>query len=396
MDPATMMLAVKGGIALYQQVQGMSKKKEAEAAAQRAAAQMRSIKEKDVYGNLQVPTLGAELTRQANAQNTATAMGVLQSVGAIGVLGGVTNIANASTDKILQISAMLQNAEYEKDKFVFQQQQALENRNINRELQMAGMELRGAQSAVSEAKMMEQNAALLGAEAITGYATMKMKEAPLYDKGALGTGKLSTEEQSIVNKRLAEGGMKLEDLKNLSPEQYQSALEQGVIPASSANYEADLAAASVGAPAAFIDPEVARATTQYQVGSPTGEAGMVSRFPSAEQARLQVDENGLPLLGPYPRPVVKAPEMGSVSMFGLGSSTGEAGMVNRFPQSILGQAQVVGPNALSPRMPSLESSMVNRFPGMEYSRINRPQVDANGFPIFGPYPMSNNPMFPPF
>jgi hypothetical protein len=225
MDPATMMLAVKGGIALYQQVQGMSKKKEAEAAAQRAAAQMRSIKEKDVYGNLQVPTLGAELARQANAQNTATAMGVLQSVGAIGVLGGVTNIANASTDKILQISAMLQNAEYEKDKFVFQQQQELENRNINRQLQMAGMELRGAQSAVSEAKMMKQNAALLGGEAVTGYAVMKMKEAPLYEKGTLGTGKLSTEEQSIVNKRLAEGGMKLEDLKNLSPEQYPNVME---------------------------------------------------------------------------------------------------------------------------------------------------------------------------
>ena len=225
MDPATMMLLAKSGIAIYQQAQGMSKKKEAEAAAQRAAAQMRSIKEKDVYGNLQTPTLGAELARQANAQNTATAMGVLQSVGAMGVLGGVTNIANASTDKILQIAAGLQNDQYERDKFVFQQQQELENRRINREMNMVGMELQGAQSAVAEAKMTKQNAALLGAEAVTGYATMKMAEAPLYEKGTLVNGKLSTEEQAIVDKRLAEGGMKLEGLKSLSPEQYPSVMD---------------------------------------------------------------------------------------------------------------------------------------------------------------------------
>lgn len=209
MDPATMMLLAKAGMAAYQGIKSYSNQKDAERAAQRAAAKMRAIKETDYSMGLQVPTLGAELARQSFAQSEATSLRTLQSAGALGVLGGVTNLANQSTDRILQIAAGLQSAEYERDKFRMQQQQALESRQITREMSMAGMELSGAQAAVAESKRGIQEAGKLAAGAVGDYAEMKLKYSDLYPQ---------SNEKAIVNKRLSEGGMSMSDLKNLEPE----------------------------------------------------------------------------------------------------------------------------------------------------------------------------------
>ena len=176
-----MMLLAKGGMAIYQGIQGISKQKEAERSAQRAAAKMRAIEEQNVIGGLQVPTLGAELARQELGQQVATSVEALRSAGAAGVLGGIPSLVDVSSDKALEIAAGLQEAEYQRDKFVREQEQALEGRRVAREMSMAGMELQGAQAAVAEGKMAQQEALKLGAEAVTGFAEMKLKDSDLYD-----------------------------------------------------------------------------------------------------------------------------------------------------------------------------------------------------------------------
>jgi len=265
MDPATMMLLGKAGMAVYQGIQGKSKQKEAERAAQRAAAKMRAIEEENVIEGLQVPTLGAELARQELGQQVATSVEALRSAGAAGVLGGIPSLVDVSTDKALEIAAGLQEAEYQRDKFVLQQEQALEGRRVAREMGMASMELQGAQAAVAEGRRSQQEALKLAAEGLTGFAEMKLKYSDLYPQQ-----KTSDMKQYIASEQQKANdftGKKLE----LTPTK----------PLEGPGY-------------------------YFNSGSPTGETAMVEGFPQmeatkvlSEQEALDVQKRSLGYL-PYP------------------------------------------------------------------------------------------------
>lgn len=185
-------LGIQGTIAGVQYFQGREKQKEADLAAQRAAAKLAGIEEADEVSGLQVPTLGAELARQELGQQFATSVSAAQSAGAAGVLGGIPSLANLGADKALDIAAQLDALEKQRDQFVAQQLQARASREVSAERQLVGMELTGAQQASAAARMQQQQAGQAALSAVGDTAALYIKNKPLYDlaenKGTGGDG----------------------------------------------------------------------------------------------------------------------------------------------------------------------------------------------------------------
>jgi hypothetical protein len=185
-------LGIQGAIAGVQYYQGREKQKEADLAAQRAAAKLAGIEEADEVSDLQVPTFGAELARQSLGQQFATSVEAAKSAGATGVLGGIPSLANLGADKALDIAAQLDALEKQRDQFVAQQLQARATRQVAAERQLVGMELTGAQQASAAARMQQQQAGIGFAQGAGETAAAYIKAQPLYelskDKGTSGDG----------------------------------------------------------------------------------------------------------------------------------------------------------------------------------------------------------------
>jgi hypothetical protein len=369
MDPATMMLLGKAGMAVYQGIQGKSKQKEAERAAQRAAAKMRAIEEENVIEGLQVPTLGAELARQELGQQVATSVEALRSAGAAGVLGGIPSLVDVSTDKALEIAAGLQEAEYQRDKFVLQQEQALEGRRVAREMSMAGMELQGAQAAVAEGKMAQQEALKLAAEGVTGFAEMKLKYSDLYPQQT----REGTMQEYIASERQKADndftGKKLE----LTPTK----------PLEGPGY-------------------------YFNSGSPTGEAAMVEGFAQPETVLVptadQTFNKPLPIKpigmtgtapSPVPPPVFNKPlPPRPLGMPGVPVPSPFGAFDKPLPPRPLGMSNVPVPDpyySFNSGSPTGEAAMVGGFPAQENAVV----IDrVTGLPVLKQYPNSF-PIMPP-
>lgn len=194
-------LGIQGAIAGVQYYQGREKQKEADLAAQRAAAKLAGIEEADEVSSLQVPTLGAELARQELGQQFATSVAAAQSAGAAGVLGGIPSLANLGADKALDIAAQLDALEKQRDQFVAQQLQARATREVAAERQLVGMELAGAQQASAAARMQQQQAGIGFAQGAGETAAAYIKAQPLYElsrdaaeKAAISEAKTAMEE----------------------------------------------------------------------------------------------------------------------------------------------------------------------------------------------------------
>jgi len=382
MDPATMMLLGKAGMAVYQGIQGKSKQKEAERAAQRAAAKMRAIEEENVIEGLQVPTLGAELARQELGQQVATSVEALRSAGAAGVLGGIPSLVDVSTDKALEIAAGLQEAEYQRDKFVLQQEQALEGRRVAREMSLAGMELQGAQAAVAEGKMAQQEALKLAAEGLTGFAEMKLKYSDLYPQQTReGTMQeyIASEQQKADNDFT---GKRLEPSQavglSMTDEQFKSIPElntpgyYGVFTGSENTFNR------------------AKITSPYQSerfasGSPTGEAAMVEGFAQPEPVSVPTADQT------FKKPLPIKP----IGMTGTAPSPVPLPMFNRpLPMAPLGMSSVPVPDpyySFDSGSPTGEAAMVGGFPAQENAVV----IDrVTGLPVLKQYPNSF-PIMPP-
>jgi len=406
MDPATMMLLGKAGMAVYQGIQGKSKQKEAERAAQRAAAKMRAIEEENIVGGLQVPTLGAELARQELGQQVATSVEALRSAGAAGVLGGIPSLVDVSTDKALEIAAGLQEAEYQRDKFVLQQEQALEGRRVAREMSLAGMELQGAQAAVAEGKMAQQEALKLAAEGLTGFAEMKLKYSDLYPQQTReGTMQeyIASEQQKADNDFT---GKRLEPSQavglSMTDEQFKSIPElntpgyYGVFTGSENTFNR------------------AKITSPYQSerfasGSPTGEAAMVEGFAQPEPVSVptadQTFKKPLPIKpigmtgtapSPVPLPMFNRPlPMAPLGMTGTAPSPVPLPIFNKpLPPRPLGMSSVPVPDpyySFDSGSPTGEAAMVGGFPAQENAVV----IDrVTGLPVLKQYPNSF-PIMPP-
>ena len=363
MDPATMMLLAKGGMAVYQGIQGMSKQKDAERAAQRAAAKMRAIEEANIIGDLQVPTMGAELARQELGQQVATSVEALRSAGAAGVLGGIPSLIDVSSDKALEIAAGLQEAEYQRDKFVREQEQALEGRRVAREMSLAGMELQGAQAAVAEGRMAQQEALKLAAEGVTGFAEMKLKYSDLYPQQKTSDMQeyIASEQQKADNDFT---GKKLE----LTPTK----------PLEGPGY-------------------------YFGSGSPTGETAMVEGFPQIEATKVLSEQEALDVqkrsLGYLPYPTAPAMPAGMLPTAQLQADLEEGLKLDEQRR----QLDRMAPNPPSMAAGMLPTAQLQADLEQDLSRMNPtiPAMPAGmlplatpNFPILGPAPNSF-PIMPP-
>lgn len=203
MDPVTISMLVSAGVGAVQAYNAYADQKEAQKDAQRLGAQLRAIQEADKVSGLQLATLGAELTRQAVGQQMAQTMNALTGAGAEGVLGGVPGAQAVAANSALQLAADLQQQEYERNRFVVQQQQALEGRRTMTERELIGDQLTGAQ-AQEYAKGTEKNMAIASTLGAIGQgAAAEVKAQDLYKKTPVETNKkVFTPTNELVSKQL--------------------------------------------------------------------------------------------------------------------------------------------------------------------------------------------------
>jgi hypothetical protein len=185
MDPATMMLLAKAGMAVYQGIDGYTQKQKAEKEAKRAAMRLRQSREEEIVGP-QIDTLGTELALQSIGQQTVSNISALKGMGPQGVLGGVGALANVSSDRALDIAADLNDRIFNRDVYTESVNQEIRKRNMERQRAEFGASLQGAQVASAEGRQRIQNAGLLAVEAGLGYGMQKLDEKPLYDRAQTG------------------------------------------------------------------------------------------------------------------------------------------------------------------------------------------------------------------
>ncbi len=157
-----------------QAIKANKDKKDADTAARRAEAAMRSVKEENVMKEVQVPTLGFDLAQEAQAQRDVSTISALQGAGAAGVIGGIGKVAQAGAAADLQLAAQAQTAQAQRDMAVAQAGQGIEQRRAQREFGIEGSALAGAQAA-SQAAQAQQNQAITGmfSSALSGAGSLQ-------------------------------------------------------------------------------------------------------------------------------------------------------------------------------------------------------------------------------
>jgi hypothetical protein len=106
----------------------------------------------------------------------------LQGAGAAAVLGGLPGVGQQGTNQDLQLAAQLDQAKYERDTFVAQQEQAMQARKVSQQNDFLSTQLQGAQMARAQGQA-NINAGLTGAAGTIGaLAVQYEKGKPLYDK----------------------------------------------------------------------------------------------------------------------------------------------------------------------------------------------------------------------
>lgn len=148
--------------------------KAADAAAVKAEAAMRAVKEENVMKQVQVPTLGFDLAQQGQAQRDVSTISALQGAGAAGVIGGIGKVAQAGAAADLQLAAQAERAQSQRDMAVAQTAQGIEGRRAQREFGIESNALAGAQNA-SAAAQAQKNQAFQGmfSNALSGAGTLQ-------------------------------------------------------------------------------------------------------------------------------------------------------------------------------------------------------------------------------
>jgi hypothetical protein len=207
MAALTSTLVAGAGLALnaYQTYSGVQQEEAAAKSAADIGAQQKMLAEQNRVAGVQVPQLGYQLAQQSGAQRTANQVQALQGAGAAAVLGGLPGVGQQGTAQDLQLAAQLDQAKYERDTFVAQQEQAMQARDINRKNDFLATQLQGAQMARAEGQA-NINAGLSGAAGTIGsLAVQYEKNRPLYeqepkDKKAIAES-LRVKQEPIVSKK---------------------------------------------------------------------------------------------------------------------------------------------------------------------------------------------------
>ena len=180
----TSTLVAGAGLALnaYQAYEGAQQEKAAAKSAADIGAQQKMLAEQNRVAGIQVPQLGYQLAQQSGAQRTANEVQALQGAGAAAVLGGLPGVNQQATAQDLQLAAQLDQAKYERDMFVAQQEQAMQARKVAQQNDFLSTQLQGAQIARAQGQN-NINAGLAGAAGTIGeLAVQYEKNRPLYDK----------------------------------------------------------------------------------------------------------------------------------------------------------------------------------------------------------------------
>jgi len=210
MAALTSTLVAGAGLALnaYQTYEGVQQEKAAAKSAADIGAQQKMLAEQNRVAGVQVPQLGYQLAQQSGAQRTANQVQALQGAGAAAVLGGLPAVGQQGTAQDLQLAAQLDQAKYERDTFVAQQEQAMQARKVAQQNDFLTSQLQGAQMARAQGQA-NINAGLTGAAGTIGaLAVQYEKNRPLYEKDktpAKTINTIATEKQQSVNPGILTG-----------------------------------------------------------------------------------------------------------------------------------------------------------------------------------------------
>lgn len=168
------------GLSAAQAIKANKDMKTASQAAQKAAGELKNIKEFNAFKQVQVPTLGFELAQQGQAQATTQAMQSLQGAGAEGVIGGVGNVLQAGNEQALNLAAQANQAQYQRDMAQAEAEQGIQARQQEREYMIGTNALQSAQMQRASAEE-RKNAAIEGMFSSAGTAlTSGAGAVPLY------------------------------------------------------------------------------------------------------------------------------------------------------------------------------------------------------------------------
>jgi len=184
MAALTSTLVAGAGLALnaYQAYEGVQQEKAAAKSAADIGAHQKMLAEQNRVAGVQVPQLGYQLAQQSGAQRTANQVEALQGAGTAAILGGLPGINQQATAQDLQLAAQLDQAKYERDTFVAQQEQAMQARDVARKNDFLSSQLQGAQMARAEGQA-NINAGITGAAGTLGALAVQYdKTRPLYEK----------------------------------------------------------------------------------------------------------------------------------------------------------------------------------------------------------------------
>lgn len=141
-----------GAMSVADAIKAQKARDSARQTASKVVAQMKSVKEQDVFGQVQVPTLGYELAQQSADRATKGAMEAARGAGAEGVIGATGAILQASNEAGLNLAAQADQTQFQRDLYQAQNKAGIEERRAIRESEMYGAELAGAQQAAADAQ----------------------------------------------------------------------------------------------------------------------------------------------------------------------------------------------------------------------------------------------------
>jgi hypothetical protein len=157
------------GLSAAQAIKANKDMKTASQAAEKAAGELKNIKEFNAFKQVQVPTLGFDLAQQSQAQATTQAVQALQGAGAAGVIGGVGNVLQATNEQALNLAAQAGQAQFQRDMSQAEAEQGIQARKQEREFMIGSNALQSAQQQRVAAEE-NRNAAIEGMFSSAGTA----------------------------------------------------------------------------------------------------------------------------------------------------------------------------------------------------------------------------------
>ena len=176
------------GLSAAQAIKANKDMKTASQAAQKAAGELKNIKEFNAFKQVQVPTLGFDLAQQSQAQATTQAVEAAKAAGAEGVIGGVGDIVRASGEQALNLAAQAGQTQYQRDMAQAEAEQGIQARKQERELISGLNEVQSAQMQRVAAEE-RRNAAVEGMFSSAGTALESGSKALALYKGVGGNAK---------------------------------------------------------------------------------------------------------------------------------------------------------------------------------------------------------------